>query len=107
MSDAAGGTWYLYRIVNNRVEMLRSGPTAEEARVLAQHRAYLQDLTERGVLALAGRTLNNDETTFGIVIMRAASEAEARALMDNDPFIKSGIASGTLFPFHVAFSGRI
>ncbi|MGA2409092.1 MAG: YciI family protein [Candidatus Binataceae bacterium] len=106
MSEAASGSWYLYQIFANRLEMLRSGPTPAEASVLQQHRSYLQGLAERGVLGLAGRTMNNDETTFGIAIIRAASEDEARALMENDPFIKSGIAHARLFPFHPAFSGR-
>jgi len=106
MSDVASGSWYLYQIFSNRLEMLRSGPTPEEASILQQQRAYLQDVADRGVLGLAGRTLNNDETTFGIAIIRAASEDEAPALMENDPFIESGVARATLFPFHPAFSGH-
>jgi hypothetical protein len=47
-----------------------ASPTPKEARVLQQHSAYLKDLMERGVLLLAGRTLNNDEATFGIAIIK-------------------------------------
>lgn len=107
MSDPVNGSWYLYRISPNRLEMLLSGPTPEEAHVLQEHSAYLKDLTDRGVLLLAGRTLNNDETTFGIAIIKAANPAEARALMNNDPFVKRGVARAVLFPFTPAFIGQI
>jgi uncharacterized protein YciI len=52
---------FIYVIRAKRFEMLRSGPTAEEARVLQEHSDYLKDLADRGIVVLAGRTLNNDE----------------------------------------------
>lgn len=35
-----------------------------------------------------GRSQNNDENTFGIVIFRASSEAKASEIMENDPAVK-------------------
>jgi uncharacterized protein YciI len=46
------------------------------------------------MVVLAGRTRNNDETTFGIVLVKVANEAAARTLMENDPFVKDRVASG-------------
>ena len=58
--------------------MLTEGPTPEEERVVGEHFAHLEDLTERGVLILAGRTLNTDETSFVIVMFRAGTPELAR-----------------------------
>ena len=51
---------FLYKIQPTRSTMLADGPTAEEHTVIAQHSAYLQQLTQQSVLLLAGRTLNTD-----------------------------------------------
>jgi uncharacterized protein YciI len=93
---------FLYRLQVTRLEMLRGGPTPEEARVVGAHLNYLKNLAEEGVVVLAGRTQTNDETTFGIVILNAADEAAARAVMDNDPAVKGSVMHATLFPFRVA-----
>ena len=82
--------------------MLRSGPTPEEARIVGEHLNYLKKLAGEGVVVLAGRTQNADETTFGVVILNAADEAAARAIMENDPAVKGAVMSATLFPFRVA-----
>lgn len=68
---------FLYRIRPTRAAMLSDGPTAEEQTLVGEHFAYLQGLTERGVVILAGRTLNTDESSFGIVVFNAASEEAA------------------------------
>ena len=93
---------FLYRLQVTRLEMLRGGPTPEEARVVGAHLSYLKKLAEEGVVVLAGRTQTNDETTFGIVILNAADESAARAVMDNDPAVKGSVMHATLFPFRVA-----
>jgi len=100
MTDAA--QQFLYRLQVTRLEMLRGGPTPEEARVVGAHLNYLKKLAEEGVVVLAGRTQTNDDTTFGIVILNAADEAAARAVMENDPAVKGSVMHATLFPFRVA-----
>ena len=93
---------FLYRLQVTRLEMLRGGPTPEEARVVGAHLDYLKKLAAEGVVILAGRTQTNDDTTFGIVILNAADEAAAWAVMDNDPAVKGSVMHATLFPFRVA-----
>ena len=93
---------YLYRIQPTRVEMLSQGPSVEEEARVTEHFEYLQRLLAEGVLILAGRTLNTDPSAFGIVIFTAASEAEARAIVDNDPAVKSGVMRAELYPYRVA-----
>lgn len=97
---------YLYRIHPTRLGMLTEGPTEQEARIISEHFAYLKDLTAAGTVLMAGRTLNNDERTFGIVVFVAESEAGAEELMRNDPSVKHDIMRAELFPCSVALWSR-
>jgi len=97
---------FVYFLRAKRLEMLTKGSTEEEARTMAEHSNYLAQLADRGVVMLAGRTANNDETTVGIVIVNAADEAAAREVMDNDPFVKSGLMNATFFPFRIAYRSK-
>jgi uncharacterized protein YciI len=92
---------FLYRIQPTRTDLLKSGPTKEEATLVEEHFNYLQDLTAKGVAILVGRTLTTEESTFGLVIFRAESEEAAREIMNNDPAVKNGVMRAALFPFRV------
>jgi len=87
--------------------MLIEGPTDEEARVVGAHFHYLKDLSEQGVVVLAGRTTTEDESVFGIFVFRAGSEEAARALMESDPAVCQGVMKAELFPFRVAIRSVI
>ena len=74
--------------------------SAEEQRVWGVHFERLQRLLAEGVLILAGPTLGPLNT--GIAVIEAPDEATARRLMEEDPAIASGIATGELRPFMVS-----
>ncbi len=93
---------WLYYLKPTRLEMVTEGSTPEEAEIVGRHFAYLQDLTEKGVMILMGRTQNNDESTFGIAIFEAENEAAARSIMENDPAVENGVMTATLYPYKVA-----
>lgn len=93
---------YLYRIQPTWPAMLTDGPTQREQEIVGQHFEYLKQLVEQGVVILAGRTLNTDVSSFGIIIFNAASDEEARQLTDNDPAVKQGVMRAQLFPYRVA-----
>ncbi|NIM94622.1 MAG: hypothetical protein GTO18_13055 [Anaerolineales bacterium] len=95
-------TQFIYRIRPTRPEMLSEGATVEEAKVVSQHFTYLQDLLDKGVLMLAGRTLNTDESSFGIVIFNADSEKQAVEIMKSDPAVMQGVMRAELFPYRIA-----
>lgn len=99
--------YFLYKIQATRPEMVSEGPTSEEDRVVSEHFDYLKRLTEEGIVLLAGRTLNTDYSTFGIVIIRAESEAYARQVMQNDPAVKRRIMRAELYPFRIALLGQL
>ena len=93
---------FLYRIQPTRAEMLSEGATPEEAELVSQHFERLKRLMEQGVVILAGRTLNTDESSFGIVVFNAEGEDYARAIMESDPAISGGVFRAELFPYRVA-----
>jgi uncharacterized protein YciI len=82
--------------------MLSSGPTPDEERLVDAHFDYLKELLSRGRLILAGRTLTTDASTFGIVVFRAPSAEDARAILENDPAVQGGVFTTQLFPYRVA-----
>ncbi len=75
--------------------------TAEEEDVMDRHFAYLQALQAGNSLVLAGPCLDG---AFGVVILRAASEAKARVLMENDPAVRAGIMQPELHHFRISLS---
>lgn len=96
---------YLYRIEPSRPEMLAAGATPADERAVGDHFEYLRELTEAGVVLLAGRTLNTDPSAFGIVIFRAADDAAARRVVDADPAVAAGVFRAELFPYRIALVG--
>jgi uncharacterized protein YciI len=74
--------------------------TAEERRVWGLHFERLKRLLAEGTLVMAGPTLGRINT--GIVVFEATDEAAARRLMDEDPAILAGFATGELRGFQVS-----
>jgi uncharacterized protein YciI len=97
---------YLYRLQPSRADMLVTGLTPDEEAAVRAHFSYLETLTQRGVVLLAGRTLNSDEHTFGIVVFAAASGEEAAELVQGDPSVARGVMKAELFPFAVSLLSR-
>ena len=75
--------------------------TDDERGVWGEHFELLQRRLEDGSLILAGPTLGPANT--GICVFEAPDEDAARAYMEEDPTIASGIARGELRPFRAAF----
>jgi uncharacterized protein YciI len=74
--------------------------TDEEKAVWGEHFVRLQQLLADGVLILAGPTLGTINT--GVCVFEADAEDAARAVMEADPTVASGIARGELRPFRAA-----
>jgi uncharacterized protein YciI len=74
--------------------------TAEEEAVWGVHFARFQRMLAEGSLILVGPTLGPVNT--GITIFEAPDEAAARRIMEEDPVIAGGFASGELRPFRVS-----
>lgn len=94
---------YLYRVRPARDGFLAS-PTPREVSAVEAHFRYLAELTDRGVVLLAGRTLNEDASTFGIVLFEALSDTDARAILQADPAVAAGTFTAELFPYRIALA---
>ena len=87
-------------------EFFRKTEEPEGKRLVAEHFKKLQALTAAGICIFAGRTLVTDESGFGIIVVRAESEAAAQKIIDDDDLVKAGLVWGTVFPFQVVTSGK-
>lgn len=74
--------------------------TAEEEAAWAVHFERFKRMHAEGSIILVGPTLGRTNT--GIAIFEAPDEAAARTIMDEDPAIKGGFATGELRPFRVS-----
>ena len=74
--------------------------TEAEKAVWGEHFTRLQQLMADGRLILAGPTLGPVNT--GVTIFEAEDEDSARQLMNDDPCIRAGFATGELRPFRVS-----
>jgi uncharacterized protein len=93
---------FAHRLQPTRIAILSSGPNESEASVVGEHFEYLSELTAQGWVLFAGRTLTTDEHTFGIVVLEAESQAEARHVMANNPAVLHRVMRAELCPFRVA-----
>ncbi len=61
----------------------------------------MKDLTEKGIVIMAGRTLNEPmtEEDFGIVILETLNRDEAQNIMDNDPAIIGRVMYARFYDF--------
>lgn len=97
---------FLYRLQLVRKDMLETGATPAEQGITAEHFAYLTNLHEKGVVIFVGRTLTTDEHTMGLAVFRADSEDGAREIMNNDPAVKKGLMTATLYPFKIVLQAN-
>src|SRR2546425_5979308 len=96
---------FLYRIQPVRHDMLTSGSTEFESRIVSEHFNYLKKLTKDGVVILAGRTQNTDYSSFGIVLFNAETIEAAREVMLADPAVRNKVFRAELFPYKMALFG--
>ncbi|MDH3605379.1 MAG: YciI family protein [Acidimicrobiia bacterium] len=94
---------FLYHFQSGDRPQLATDPSAwtdDDNQVGADHFAYLQAAAADGVVVMAGRS--QDGIGPAIVIIEAVSEEEARAFMEADPFVESGLFTASLHPFRIA-----
>jgi uncharacterized protein YciI len=73
--------------------------TEEERAVMQDHFLHLERLLAAGKLVLAGPSLG---PVFGIVVLEAKDEEEARRLVAADPAVASGVQQAELSRFRVS-----
>jgi uncharacterized protein YciI len=94
-----GAKVYLSRLTAAKTGMTVKGLTPEQTQIMQERLDHLKSLSDEALIVFAGRTLTNDETTFGIVMLRADSDAAAREIQSRDPGIQKGLFKATLSRF--------
>lgn len=79
-----------------------AGKPPQEQDYFREHSANLRRLREQGSLVLGARYGDK-----GLVILAAASEGAARAMIEQDPSIGHGTFSYELQPFSVFYGGTV
>jgi uncharacterized protein YciI len=74
--------------------------TDAERECWGRHFERLQRLHAEGTIILVGPTLGERNT--GVCVFEAPDEAAAQAIVDGDPTIAEGFATGELRPFKVS-----
>ncbi len=92
---------WLVRIIPPRPTFDKDATPAEQA-LMDQHFAYWKDLNEKGVCLFGGPVLD-PRGVYGILVVRAASEDDARALGSADPSVKAGLNKIDVAEMRVAF----
>ncbi len=90
---------WVYMIRLTRPDLLQTATEAEQA-AFQGHANYLRDLTEKGVVIVAGPV--TDDLALGIVIFEAPDEAAARDIMIGDPGVAGGVFSAQLHPMRLS-----
>jgi len=104
--NGAGPTpqWIYQFLPGSRPELATEpdAGTESDERVAGAHFAYLQGALANQTLVMAGRS--QDGIGPAIVIFEASDEDAARAFMEADPFISSGLFGASLHPYRVALA---
>jgi uncharacterized protein YciI len=93
-------TW-LIRLIPPRPTFADDATPAEQA-LMEQHLAYWKDLNAKGMCMFGGPVLDH-KGTYGILVVRAATENEARAMAEADPIVKTGVNKMEVAEMRVAF----
>ena len=91
---------YLVRPAFDQAFMAAAGE--RERAIVDAHWGYLVRLHREGTLVFAGRCFDGP---FGIIVLSAPDEAEARRIMVSDPSVVAGLQSAELHPFEVGLIG--
>jgi uncharacterized protein len=97
---------FMYTLRPTRPAMLSEGATDAECMLAGQHWAYSQELLRRGLIVFAGRTMDTTADSFAFCVVRADSEAAARAAMEGDPAVSGGVFQARLYPFQPMLMGE-
>jgi uncharacterized protein YciI len=105
--DAPQVQQYLYvlRVAPARHDQARWTQADNDA--VSRHFVRLADAAKAGKVIFAGKTTEPLDTTFGLVVFEAESEAAARQFMESDPAVVAGVMSATLHPYALALQRKL
>ncbi|HEX4580790.1 MAG TPA: YciI family protein [Acidobacteriaceae bacterium] len=74
--------------------------SADERALMMQHVAYVGEHFKSGKVLIYGPVMAA-EGSFGMAVLDVADEAEARALMENDPTVIAKLNTYEISPMHI------
>jgi uncharacterized protein len=86
----------VYVVFTRGVDPAKTPKNVDTQAALKQHIEYQKKLEKDGILFAAGPFSSNDVPAQGLIMIRAGSEAQARAIADADPMHKLGLRIYTL-----------
>jgi uncharacterized protein len=86
----------VYVVFTRAVDPAKAPKNVDAEAVGKQHIAYQKKLEKDGIMFAAGPFSSNDIPAQGLIMIRAGSEAEARAIADADPMHKLGLRTYSL-----------
>ena len=96
-------TWFI-RLIPPRPNFDKD-MTENEHQLMEQHFVYWKDLFQKGVCLFGGPVLD-PSGVYGVLVVEAASEDEARAIAAADPSVKAGVNRIEVAEMRVAFLGK-
>lgn len=91
---------FIYFVEGKRPDFTPDNITAEEASIVGEHFAYLQQALAEGKVILVGRT--QEEPFVGICVFEAVDRTAAEAFLAQDPAVANGVFSGRVQSYAVA-----
>lgn len=92
---------WLIRLIPPRPTFADDATPAEQA-LMSQHLAYWKDLNDKGICEFGGPVLD-PKGVYGILVVQAATEDDARAMANADPSVKGGLNKFDVAEIRVAF----
>jgi uncharacterized protein YciI len=102
-TSPAKKTWFI-RLIPPRPNFDKDMNESEK-KIMEQHFLYLKGLFEKGVCLFAGPVLD-PRGVYGVAVIEAGSEDEARAIAAADPSVKAGVNRIEVAEMRVAFLGK-
>lgn len=96
-------SWFV-RLIPPRPHFDKDANEAE-LKVMGAHFVYWKELLDEGICVFGGPVLD-PKGTFGVLAIWAASEEEARTLVEGDPAVKAGIMRFELAEMRIAYLAK-
>jgi uncharacterized protein YciI len=97
-------TWFVH-LIPPRPTFFKD-KTAAESDLMQQHLEYWKEQYAKGVLLFGGPVFE-PRGMYGVIVLRAASEDEARAIASADPSVKAGVNKIDVAEMGVSFPPKI
>jgi uncharacterized protein YciI len=92
--------YYVYRLIPPRPTFDRDMSDGE-SEIMEQHFSYWQGVLDRGKVVVYG-PVSDPAGTWGLAVIEAETDDDARALGVDDPAVKSGMATFEIYPMPLA-----